>query len=240
MGKGIVIFIIFLLLAGILVFAYFKYEKPIKKDGELVIYYTNLTIFAEDMEKNQIKTTYLVFVNNTLYDGGITDIYGGVRQRVATNNTYSIRNENLYGQNYYTSEIDFTANQPEKNNKITLKLEEFGELGINQSGIFGIDKNISLELSENKSFQHLMYCLKWSELLIFVNSEDKKTDNIVDDNYKCYNPDINLNEKQNYTININYDLISPITSNDYLRVQFYDKDELLSQNYTKRQEYFLK
>lgn len=206
-----------------------------------MLYYTNLTIFAEDKEGTQLKTTYLVYTEEgTLYDGGITDKYGGVLQRVTTNNSYRIRNENLYGQEYYTTEIKFSSNTPNKNNRIVLELEERGELGIKQEGRLGTNETILLELSENQSFHNLVYCLKWGESLIFVSSKkDKLQFNVYDDNYKCYNPLVNLNEEQNFTIEINYNTITSLTENDYIRVQFYDNDELLSQNYTKRQEYFL-
>ena len=58
MGKGIVILLIFLVLAGVFTFLYFKFEKP-AKEQEQIIYYTNLTIFAQDKENHPIKTTYL-------------------------------------------------------------------------------------------------------------------------------------------------------------------------------------
>ena len=48
MGKAVVFLIVFLVLIGVLAFAYFKYEKPIK-DTDSKIYYTNLTIFADNL-----------------------------------------------------------------------------------------------------------------------------------------------------------------------------------------------
>ena len=232
--------LIFLVLAGVFTFLYFKFEKP-AKEQEQIIYYTNLTIFAQDKENHPIKTTYLVYLNGSLYDGGITDKFGGVTQRVTTGNTFYIRNENFPDQKYYTSEIKFYSDKPDKSNRIVLELNERGELDISQDGAFGTNETIILNVSTNETFKNLMYCLKWSELLIFVKSmNDDRIDGQIDDNYKCYETDRTVDEKHYMIIKINYNTISPITSNDYLRVQFYDKDELLSQNYTKRQEYFLK
>jgi hypothetical protein len=162
-------------------------------------------------------------------------------QRVTTNNVYYIRNENFPDQHYYTTEMKFSSNSPDKNNRIVLELKERGEIGIIQEGEFGINNTINLILSENKAFQNLIFCLKWSEMLIFVNAVgDGKLQNPFDDNYKCYNPEVDLNEKSGYNLSINYDMIGSLTSSDYIRVQFYDNDEILSQNYTKRQEYWIK
>lgn len=239
MGKAIVFIIIFLLLIGVLVFAYYKFEKPEKDKLKDVVYYTNLTIFAEDMEGDLIKTTYLVYLNGTLYDGALTDKYGGVRQVVTTGSEYIIKNENLPEQDYYTKEMKFYSNTPDKNNRIILELDEYGPLNITQKGLLGIDTTINVNLTENKSFHNLMYCLKYSELLIFVNANGMKMDTPVNGNYKCYETNRDLNPKNGYIIKIDYNTISPLTENDYIKLTFFDKDELKSQNYTKRQEYYV-
>lgn len=241
MAKGIWIGLVFLILLVGMVLLYFLYEKPVKNGGEIIISYTNLTIFAEDMKGNQIKTHYLVYSEDgTLYDVGITDKYGGVRQFVATNKTYYIRNENFPEQNYYTTEIKISPTNPNKVTRIVLKLEERGEIKIEQEGGFDIDKRIKLNLYENKSFQNLMYCLKWSERLIFVNANGERMNEPLDDNYKCYETYRTLNSKTNYVVMIDYETISSLTETDYIRVQFYDTDEIgKNQTYIKRQEYLL-
>lgn len=240
MGKGIIILVIFLLLAGILGYAYYRYEKPVK-EKEQVIYYTNLSIFAEAPDGDLVKTIYIIYLNGTVYDGGFTDKYGGVLQRVTTGNTFYIRNENMPEQKYYTSEVKFYSAVPDKSNRIVLELKERGELIISQNGKFAEGNRVILNISTNETFKDMMYCLKWSELLIFVQSEsDDKLDGQIDDNYKCYETESIIDAKHPKMITLTYNTISPITPNDYLRLQFYDKDELISQNYTKRQEYLIK
>jgi hypothetical protein len=236
MGKGIWFIIIFIILIAILIFSYYKYEKPVKDDS-LVIYYTNLTIFTENQNGDEIKTGYEVYLNNSLYDNGITDKYGGVRQLVTTNNTFVIQNKNLENQSFYISKITFSSQNPNKNNRIILELDELGVINITQQGIFGADENIILNLSTNKTFKDMMYCLKWSELLIFVKGSDKLIDD-YEDNYKCYETNFDLDETHNYSVLINYNMIKSITSADYIRVSFYDKDEnVFNPSYIKRQEY---
>ncbi len=228
-----------MILIAILAFAYYKYEKPEKDKLKEVVYYTNLTIFAEDPAGNRIKTGYVIILNNSLYDEGNTDKYGGVKQLVTTNNDFYIQNNNLAGQNYYTTQEKFYSSIPDKSNKIILNLDEYGPLNISQKGSLYNSNTINLNLTENKSFYNLMYCLKWSGLLIFVDANGVKMDNTFDDNYKCYETNKTINSKNNYILRINYNTISSLTDNDYIKVTFYDKDGLKSQNYIKRQEYYV-
>ncbi len=239
MGKAIVFIIIFLILAGGLAFLYFRYEKPIQEKD--VVQYTNLTIFAEDKQGELVKTGYLIFMNNSLFAGGETDKYGGVREVVTTNNEFVIKNVNLPEQNYYTQEIKFSSSVPNKNNRIDFKLEKLGKLDITQKGVFGNNDNIILKLSTNESFNNLMYCLKWSEFLIYVQSvNDGISDKTFDDNFKCYKTGAILNDRHNYTITINYNYFNTLRTEDYIRLSFYDNDMKLNNNYTKRQEYYIR
>jgi hypothetical protein len=239
MGKAVVFIIIFLVLAGTLTFLYFHYEKPVQKED--VVQYTNLTIFAKDNKGELIKTGYTIFLNGSLYAAGETDKYTGIREVVSVGNEFVIKNVNLPEQSYYIKKIDFFSTIPNKVNRIDLDLEKVGELNITKKGNFITDNKITLILTTNNSFKDLMYCLKWSEMLVYVQSaNDIMSADTFDNNYKCYETTFNLNEKNNYVISINYNSINILTPDDYIMFSFYDKDEVLGSNYTKRQEYYVK
>jgi hypothetical protein len=239
MGKAVVFIIIFFILVGGLAFLYFHFEKPAQKAD--VVQYTNLTIFSDDNQGDLIHTVYLIYVNGSLYAGGETDRLGGVKELVTTNNEFVLKNVNLQNQSFYTEEIKFSSPIPNKVSRIDFQLDKLGILDIAKKGNFGADNKITLILSTDDAFRNLLYCLKWSEMLVAVQSpNDNLISDIYDDNYKCYKTNSDVTQSKNYTITINYNAIGALTPTDYIRLDFYDNDKNLNQTFTKRQEYFIK
>lgn len=226
MAKGVIILIIiFILLIGGALGLYFFYEKPVQeKPLELI----NISIIAKNDEV--VKTGYGVVLGtyDMNYIQGETLTGGFVLRKININESFSVHNENIGDQNYYTTHIEFIAIPRSVNVRVTLSLVEPGELEISQEGLFQ-DKSINLTLYSEKEFRNLHFCLRWTPAVVGVSTNINFTEREVPGRWankvdKCYETEKSL-QNSSIPIQINYEFFGEVTEEDFLEVVIMDGDE---------------
>jgi len=225
----LIIFILFLLIGGIILFAYFYYEKP--KQEEIANSFTNINIYATDEGKNII-TGYTLEVIAYPIINSMTVEGGAIVEKVPTNSSFKIYNYNLDGQNYYTSFIDKNLYGLYDFQRTELKLEKAEKLNVIKSGNFGVTP-VKLEVSSN-NYKNLHFCLKWSTHIITVRTNFSET--IKPKEYekydRCYDTLISLNSTNSSNIILDYKYFSEIDNGDFINIVLYDQDCFNYQCYT--------
>lgn len=235
-GAIIFVFVIFIILIGIVVVIYYTYEKEVQ---EIQIEYADVNIIAFEKDSLiNIPTNYIIALGNinNIYKNGTTLNKGYILEKVPVNNTVFIYNKNTDTQVYYTDMKSFSSYDI-KLYRATLVLEKSSNLTFKQLGAFGVDKDIKLNISSSGTYKNPKLCVKWSlhiitlrldDVLPIIKPEDRK------DMDKCYKFNKDVYKNESFLLNINYKYFGEITPSDYIRLVFFDGDEvnMVSNNIT--------
>jgi hypothetical protein len=224
MRIGIIIFVvIILIISGILVYVYFKVEKP-KHDETLQ--YVDLSIFAREIGLQVYNETgYKLYSNGLFLSEGKTAKYGGVLEKIPLNKTILITSFNLENQDYYIYNKTFETSE-NKTYRVDLDLVKPGNLSFEQVGIFSNNEFLYLNATAIGENRGLYYCITWSKHIIFANSildtRVVRNDSLI----KCYDFG-NLQNGSKKEIRIEYKKFGIIDKDDFILLKFYDFEDKL-------------
>lgn len=217
MSKYFFIFIAVIILISGGFFIYYYYEKPAQ---EQVLEFVDFNIFAKNSDGNLIKTGYHIYSDGNLYESGETSSRAGVRHKVPRNKTIFVYNYDLNSDNIYYSQRTNDINSLEiKPYRITLKLEQPGNLTMNYSGVFGVDQKLNVNFKSTEVNRNLKVCLKWSSHIIYIKTDLELLDqtNLEKGFDKCYNFNDIFDES---SFLLDYEIFGNINEKDYIEIKF--------------------
>ena len=224
MNKGILIIgFILIALTGILAFVYFKYELP--KKEEAVKPMASLNIMADYNDEN-VEVGYKLYVNNQFIKEGRTIKGGSVQEQIPVNSSVKIMTFNDNNQSYYSSMQELLLSE-EKAYRLEFNLVNPQNLSFSYIMNYDI---INISVFTNTSFNMPIYCLKWSDNILYVRSHHSTAS--VPERYKneflkCYN--LNSFEK-NVIINIPLEIRQwSYGVDDKVDIIFIDRDYINNQ-----------
>ena len=217
---------LFISLIALVLFFYFQFEIPKQEEITSRIITFNIAAFDKFNNDEQIITGYTIKVDNTFMDSQTTATSGRILFTVFVNKTIEICNNNLDNQKFYIFcyKKDITDLTPD-NNRADLILLNPGELIINQDSNLGDKDKIILNISTSRIFKNPIICLKWSSRLFGVNTVFKvyeKEERYISYD-KCYDLEKDITNDTSF-IPINYRTIDKVTSSDFIKVVFIDRD----------------
>lgn len=211
----------FFLLLGIIaggIFIYYYFEKPMQDE---VLELVDFNIFAKNIDGELVKTGYKIYSDGNFYEDGKTSSKAGVNHKVPKNKSIIIYNYDLDNKNkYYFQEIEkFT--ELDDPYRISLKLERPGNLTLNYSEKFGVDRFFNITLNSDEANRNLKMCIKWSAHILYLKNYLEKLDEeerlIGYD--KCYKlDDVTRYNSTNFLLE--YDFFDEITEKDYIKIKF--------------------
>lgn len=211
------LFILFLVLAGSLLYVYYKYER---QNSEFVQFKVNASIFTIDKDTGlKVKTGYEFYVNGVFYGDGITDSRSAVLHRIPLNTTVTFKNKNLENQSYYIYEKNIsTFGKINEAFRINLDLIKPGTVEILKFGQFP-ENNINLTVKTTGNIQEAYFCLDWSLHIIFVKVQ----------NYTKYNETnscfyVGTIEDSIINISLDYGTFGVVNHEDFIIFELFDKN----------------
>lgn len=203
--KTIFILIFCLVIIGILVFVYYKYE-PLEKE------YYNLSISAEYQDK-KIITGFKIEPINII--GNTSKTYYETYK--VEKSIIKIKNLNIENQNFYSDELEINLTENKRIDLILSKQEKIEH---------SIIENDTINLTiYSKNFKDIDFCLKGSFNYMFIKVKNFKEILLKDYNdYEiCYDGNFSLIDN-NKTIEISYEQFNNPEKNDYIDIIFIDKE----------------
>jgi len=222
MSKAIIAVGLILLSFGALVFlAWWNIDN---KNTDIEDYKVDLAIFSQDEESNYISTGYAVLSGSTEIKNGTTAAGGAILEKLSMNNTYTIFNYNLEGQNYYTDEVEIKTSE-NKTYRVPLELREAGDLTIMHDGET-YDNNVVLTINANGLFKNAHVCFRWSSYIISVKPPEEYERVENNNGYsKCYFTNTTLKDEK-LVIPLEIVRFGDLLKNDEITVFVYDADYL--------------
>lgn len=214
MGKGIVIFLIFVVLIGIFAYVYLRYQKPVNDNKEQV--YANLSI-QSIYNNTPVSTNYEIIING-VNETGKTFEEGFVRRFVPVNSTIILRNVN---DSYYEKRIEIFIDR-ENVYRMILDLEKVGNITINSSINPFNPGVISLNITSKDTFKNYNLCSKWTLHILSISLENytgERTDNYD----RCFRLEGYLNDSETQYLTLNYDAFGVLDEKDKIELFFIDE-----------------
>lgn len=219
----VIIVVLFLVIVGVIIFSYFRYEKPQEKNE---VYLIPLSIFARDGDK-LIRTNFSVFSNGFFLGSGLTNQYDATLYKVPFNTSITVMNTNLPTQTYYRQRVDFLTDKNETT-RVDLVLTKVGNLTVtSQTNNFKMNTTVS----SDGYFKNMVICIDWSIHVIYAEIQNMSKIDSIENHTKCYQGQTLNNENFNFIIQ--YNSFGVMNDIDFISVSFYDFDE----TYTLRKTY---
>lgn len=214
--KGyLVLFFILLVFAGIIGYVYYTIEKDSIEEPPFVDF-TITTVY----DKQRISTGYVIELDGIISKKGQTLTGGSIIEKLPTNRSIKVYNENLPGQDYYTTVVERDSFDTETK-RVNIELEKAGELDISHAGSLG-DDELEVIINSRKEFRNLHFCVGWSSHIIYSRPDFNKSEQLPGYD-ACYNTQMSLNG--NFTkFELEMKYLGTLDSSDNLEFIFYDMD----------------